>query len=128
MLFYKRCFRAHSLPVLSLLLQSCRPDADDFSVHVEDLKVLFLDLNDDADGLSVQLDHVSKLELAQRVDAGGHVGAELEVARQHFQLGQVDVGEQDNHVLLDTHNQTGVSLVTSTNHFHVVALQACHKI
>ena len=66
------------------------------------LEVFLLDLNDDSDRLRVDLDHVSELELAERVDASGHVRAELLVPRQHLQLVHRQVGEQHHHVFLKT--------------------------
>ena len=71
-------------------------------MHVKNLKVFFLDLHNDSDGLWVELNHISKLKLSKGIDAGGHVGAELEVPGQNFEFSQVDIGEEYDHVLLNT--------------------------
>ena len=55
-------------------------------MHVEHVQRLLLEAHDDADRLVVKHDEVSVRVLAERVDARRDVGAQLHVARQHFQL------------------------------------------
>lgn len=68
----------------------------------------------------LKLDEVSPLELAQTVDAGGHVGAELQVSRQYLQLVHGQIREQHDTVLFHSHDQSCLTLVTSWQHLHVV--------
>ena len=86
------------------------------------LKVFLLNLNDDADGLGIDLNHVAELELAKGVDAGRHVRAELQVAWQHLQLVHRQIGEEDDVDVQNTDDEAGVALVAASNNSHVVTL------
>ena len=71
--------QGHGVLVFTSFLQSRRTNTLNLAMHVEHLEGFPLDLNNDAHGLGVQLDHVTKLKLAKGVHAGGHVGAELQI-------------------------------------------------
>ena len=66
------------------------------------LKTLLLYLHNDPDSLWVNLNHVTKLELAQAVHPSGHVCAQLEVLGQSLQLvhGEITTALKFIHIIL----------------------------
>lgn len=82
-------------------------------MHVQHVEVLALQTHDDAHGLRVEVDQVAPLELAERVHAAGHVGAELQVLGQDLHLVHGQVGDQHHAVVFDAHDQAGIALVAT---------------
>lgn len=110
------------IAIFTLLLQRLRLGLDQFATHGENLEAFLFQAHYHAYGLRVQHHQITPLELAKRVDTCGHVRAELQVTRQHFQLVHGQVGEEHHTVLLNTDNQSSVTLITPLQHFYVVAL------
>jgi len=80
------------------------------------LKIFLLDLNNNSDCLTIELNQVTELVLAKRVYSSSHVCAQLQIPGKDFELMHSKVRKKYNHVVQDAHNESCVALVTASNH------------
>merc|ERR1719374_66008 len=78
------------------LLQRLRFEQRYFVHHIQNLEIFFLQSDDDADFLRLDLHHVAPLELSERVNAGGAIRTQLKIFWQDLEFVHGKIGEEYN--------------------------------
>lgn len=107
-------------------------------MHSQHFHVIALQTHNNTNRLLVQVDQILELVLTDAVHTGGHVSAQLDVIRQHFQLDKLiitlnatkplanlmrsNIGKNENTIVIHSQNKASVSLVTSVNHTNMIPL------
>ena len=92
-------------------------------MHVENLEVLLLDLDNNSNSLCINLYHISEAVLTKTVNTGCSVCAQLKIPGKGFKFVHCQVTEQNDHVFFHSDNEASVSFMSASNDPHMVTLK-----